>query len=237
MASIHDGHRERMRNKYFKYGLEQFETHEMLEMLLFFTRQQGNTNPIAHKLLDRFGSLSAVLSAPVDELMKVDGVGEHSAMLISMILPLYRQCLLEKHPLPKKFTSNESIHKFLRAYYINKTEEEVIMILLDNSMRVLKMMKISEGIVNRSAIDFAIISREIVKNNAATVILSHNHPKGFSTPSKQDIMVTVAIRDNLYALGCVFHDHIIVGEKDIFSFSASNEYKGFIDKSKEKPQK
>ena len=87
---IHDGHRQRVYDRLRKEGLDSFSPHNVLELLLFFSSPRADTNEIAHRLIDRFGSVAAVLDAPESELVKVNGVGEYSATLIKLIPQLAR---------------------------------------------------------------------------------------------------------------------------------------------------
>ena len=99
MSTVHDGHRSRMRKRYRHEGLDGFAPHEVLELLLFYGRARGDTNALAHSLLDCFGSLKGVLEATPEQLMTVKGIGEESATLLSLMLPMFRRysaCLIEK---------------------------------------------------------------------------------------------------------------------------------------------
>ena len=91
---IHDGHREKMRRRFLTAGLEPFADHEALELLLYYAIPRRDTNPIAHALMERYGSLSAVLSAPAEDLQKVAGVGESAAVLLRLAPQLCRKARL-----------------------------------------------------------------------------------------------------------------------------------------------
>ena len=94
--SIHSGHRERMREKYRAAGLDAFSSHEVIELLLFYANKRSDTNPVAHRLIEHFGSLPAVLEAEYDDLIKVDGVGDTAATLITLMPHLFRRYTSEK---------------------------------------------------------------------------------------------------------------------------------------------
>ena len=96
MENLHEGHRKRMKERFIKSGLDDFAPHNILELLLFYSIPRGDTNPVAHRLIDTFGSLSGVFDATPEELAKVDGVGENSAILISMIPQIARKYLEDK---------------------------------------------------------------------------------------------------------------------------------------------
>ena len=88
---MHEGHRQRMRDRFRTEGLDNFAPHEVLELLLFYARARGDVNPLAHRLLETFGSLRGVLEAPVEHLCTVEGVGEETATLLSMMVPMFRR--------------------------------------------------------------------------------------------------------------------------------------------------
>lgn len=124
-GSMHQAHRLRMKQKFLEYGIGGFADHEIIEFLLFYAIPRKDVNPLAHKLISHFGSLSAVLEASVDSLMQVDGIGEHSAILINLFFnflinitetptcaPNFLQPLLQK-PIAKLFLMNLPLNNFL----------------------------------------------------------------------------------------------------------------------------
>ena len=223
-----------MRNKYFRMGLDAFETHEALEMLLFFSRRQGNTNPLAHELIKHFGSVSAVLSASPNQLMQVKGVGENTAMLISMILPMYRLCMIDKNPIPEVFTSVEDCAKYLQAYFKNKTDEEFVIMLFDNSLHLIGFEVISKGVNNASPISQRKMLESIIKSNAANAVIAHNHPGGNSLPSRPDAHATIGVRNLLKTFSVELLDHIVVGQDDYVSMISSKDYMDIFNDEKQK---
>ncbi len=226
--NLHAGHRERMRNKYLKNGIEAFEPHEVLEMLLFYTRAQGNTNPLAHELIDRFGSLDGVLNATCDELKQVNGMGEHSAILISLVGSIQTVCKLQQNPMPKDYKNTKKLFKFLSSYYENKREEEAIVILYDNMLRNNGLVVVGKGIANRANVDYQRAFQAAISRGSPNILLIHNHPKGSAIPSDKDIRLTMTIRDKANSLGLHLLDHIIVGENEIISFRSTKKYMGYV---------
>lgn len=214
MASIHDGHRERMRKRYLKSGLDGFEKHEALEMLLYFALRQGDTNELAHRLMEHFGSFSGVLRASMSDLMQVNGVGESTAMLISMILPLYRVYRMETGQPLKSCVGSEASGEYLMSYFADIPNEHVVAMLLDNNCRVITMIEIGEGAANTSGISMEKLLEGVLRHKATGVVLAHNHPFGRSLPSRTDLNCTITIRNMLSALHVQLYDHIIVGEDE-----------------------
>ncbi len=228
MDSIHGGHRERMRERYFKNGLDNFEAHEVLEMLLYFTVPRKDTNELAHELINHFGKLSKVLSASPDELKKVKGVGDQTAMLLSMILPLHRLYLLDKDKKPSRFSSSEECGIYLQKYFADITKEIFVLMLFDNELRLLAVEEISVGTNNKTSISTKKLMEAILKYDASNVLISHNHPSGHPIPSRPDLRTTLKIKDLLDNFSVSLLDHIIVGEEDFVSMATSKDYKAIF---------
>ncbi len=228
MDSVHEGHRERMRSRYFKNGLSAFEPHEALEMLLYFTIPRKNTNEIAHELIKHFGSFSAVMSASADELKKVNGIGEQTAMLISMILPLHRMYLLESDKNIRHFNTSEQCGLYLQNYFSNINHEIVVAMLLDGQCKLLAVEEISSGINTLAPLSPKKLLEVVLKHNAANVVLSHNHPGGLPLPSRPDIQTTIRIKELLDNIGVKLLDHVIVGADDYVAMAVSKEYKSIF---------
>ena len=223
----HEKHRERVRENFMKNGLETFQPHNMLELLLFYSIPVKDTNEIAHNLINRFGSLSQVFDADYENLLEVDGVGERSAMLIKLMPELFRE--YEKNKLNDKdvhLNSSELVAEYMSRYFKGLTEERLYLLCLDNNCKVLSKDLISEGNVNATMINNRKIVESAIFSKAASVILIHNHPSGVTAPSKNDINVTIDMADMLKSVGIRFNDHIIIGHGgDFFSFRASQKWK------------
>lgn len=222
--SVHDGHRERVKKKFLENGLDSFHEHEVLELLLFFALPRGDTNPIAHRLINTFGSLSAVLDAPYEELLKVSGVGQNAAAMICMMPQLCRRyrCDLEKEP---RINSTEKAGRFLVPQFIGRRNETVIMVCVDNQCRVLSCQVLFEGSVNSTHVHVRKIIEAALKYNACGVVIAHNHPGGIPLPSREDILTTGKIRSALEAVDIELIDHIIVAGEDFTSLSDSKMIK------------
>ena len=91
MANLHEGHRQRLKERFLREGLDHFEPHTVLELLLFYAVPQRDTNELAHRLIARFGSLDAVFDAAFDELCAVEGIGRNTATLLKLVPDLTRR--------------------------------------------------------------------------------------------------------------------------------------------------
>ena len=218
---VHSGHRERLRARYLKDGLEGFEAHQILELLLFYSVPRKDTNDLAHKLLDMFGSLSGVLEAAPAELMKVEGIGESSAVLLSMMPAILRK-YNENRVLGKpKINSCESAGEFAINLLGGRTYEAFYAICLNAGGEVVNTCKISEGTLDQAPAYPRLIIEAALNSKAYSVILAHNHPGGSEYPSKADMVATTKIKEALSAVDIPLRDHIIVTPKGYFSFKQS----------------
>ena len=150
----HEGHRERLKNRFLSDGLKGFEKHNILELLLFYSIPRQDTNEIAHDLLDKFGSLKGVFDADFNELIKVKGIKENSATLIKLIPQLAQAYISEDCDDEEMiFDHADKIGSFLTKKYIGETKEVVYLMILDNKFRLIKLVKLAEGSVNSSRIE------------------------------------------------------------------------------------
>lgn len=209
---LHGGHRERLKHRFDQQGLDGFEPHTVLELLLFYALPRVDTNVIAHRLIGRFGSLSKVLEAPKEELVKVKGVGENAATLIKLIPELSRYYLDEKNNPGIMLDSTTKAGEFVRTKFIGRANEITYLVCLDSKGKVIYSEKIADGTVTTTSVQIRTIVEVITRVNAVSIILAHNHPAGFALPSSADLAITKRIQEALKALGVELLDHIIVGE-------------------------
>ena len=217
--AIHDGHRERMKKRFIESGLDGFDNLNALEMLLFYALPRKNTNEIAHDLIGRFGSLSDVLSADIEELMTVDGIGENAAILINLVTQMNKR-YLEERSLKKQVIANcEDAGKYFVAKFAYETNEKVYALLLNSSNAIICCKEIGSGVVNGAEISIRELMELGIKYKAVSVILSHNHPGGTLQPSLEDELCTAKIKSALNLVGIKLIDHIIVSDSIFLSLS------------------
>lgn len=221
MTCEHDGHRKRLKARFAKSGLDDFEPHNVLELLLFYSVPRKDTNPIAHRLINRFGSLSGVFDAKPEELMKVEGITENTAVLISMIPQLARKYLEDKSDAMNTIRGFNDIGTYLMPKFVGRTIETVMLAALDNKNKIISCNIIAEGDNNRANISRRKVMEEAIRVGATRVVLAHNHPRGFAVPSKEDIYLTEEIYSLLKSVGIELVDHIIFAEDDFVSLAAS----------------
>ncbi len=223
-ASVHAGHRDRVREKYNTNGLDGFANHEVLELLLFYANKRGDTNPVAHRLIERFGSLSAVLEASYDDLICVDGIGDSAATLITMVPQLFRRYSADKVDKVKVISDFEDAKAFLVPRFFGLQNERAGIICLDAQGRVNNFIFVSDGSLKLAQIDVRKIAQLALQNNADSIILAHNHPGGFATPSRNDVEATKLLINALGLINIRVADHIIISDEDVFSMASSHRF-------------
>ncbi len=209
-SNPHKGHRQRLKRKFINTNGEGFEPHELFELLLFYAMPQKDTNEIAHRLVKRFGSISGVLEAEYNDLIKIDGVKEHTAVLIKLLLVFMRTYFSEKYDGKNTVFSPHTAGEYIVNQFIGFKEERLYAMMLDSEYRLITEGIISEGTSNRTAVYPREIVRMALETNAKYVILAHNHPNGHMKPSKGDIDATEAVIDTLRMLDIILADHLIV---------------------------
>lgn len=218
---IHDGHREKMRQRFLNSGLESFADHEALELLLYYAIPRRDTNPIAHALMERYGSLSAVLSAPVEDLKKVEGIGESGAVLLRLVPQLYRKARLAEAEQETVLSSIERVGAYLLDRFEGERHEVVYQLCLDRKGRLLACKRLGEGGVTSAELDIRRMMENAIFTNASAVVLAHNHPSGIALPSQEDYHTTDRAKAALETIGVQLLDHIIVADGDLVSMAES----------------
>lgn len=222
-VSLHDGHRERLRERFLKFGIEGMEEHEILELLLFYVIPRKDTNEFAHNLINRHGSLIGVLEATPQQISEIKGLSQRTAAFLKLISDVVRLC---KEQSKKWATLNsfEECGEFLLERYKGFTNEVVSIICLDRKCNILRWVPILEG--GRDSVQFntkKIISA-VVESDADSVVLAHNHPFGTALPSDDDVTSTILIRETLMHINVVLLDHIIICDDDFVSMASSKSY-------------
>lgn len=209
-GNVHAMHRKRVKDRFLTEGIDGFQAHNVLELLLFYSIPQRDTNETAHALMNKFGSLSAVFDAPFEELLTVDGISEHSATLIKMVPALSRRYETDKSMETVSFGGTDDVGRYLVSRYIGITVETVLLLLLDNSSRLIECVKIHEGSVNSAHITNRKLVETALIKHAASVILAHNHPGGIAFPSAEDLATTRGAKSAFDIVGIPMTAHIIV---------------------------
>ena len=223
--SIHDGHRQRLKDRYLKEGLDNYQEHQVLELLLFYCVPRKDTNPIAHALLDRFGTLSRVLEATREELMKVPGIGESAAMFLTLVHDVGRYYQVNRLTGTEILTTLEQCGAFMVPYFYGRRNETVFLLCLDAKCKVLCCKEVGEGSVNSAAIPIRRVVEMALGANATSVVVAHNHPSGVALPSDEDVCTTRRLALALAAVEIQLADHVVVADDDYVSMAQSGLYR------------
>lgn len=198
-----------MRARFYKEGIDSFEPHEVLEMLLYFALPRIDTNPLAHKLIERFGSFHGVLEANYEDLIEF-GLTEKTVALLKMT-PAFSNYYIQSHTNGVKVLSNcTQVGLYVADKIGHRTKEVFCVLCLDVQNHVKNFEILTEGTVNYSGVPPRKVAECALRNNAARVVLAHNHPGGSLTPSAEDIALTKRMRDMFDSIDVNLLDHVIV---------------------------
>lgn len=222
--SVHNGHRQRVKDRFRKEGLDGFDELHVLELLLFFGIPQGDTNELAHELLNRFGSLPQVLEAPVEELEKVPGIGSHVSTLISLTTAISRYYMVKRKEPCKPMNSIEDCAEYLIQFFRGRRDEVVFILCMDAKCKVICCREVGKGSVNSASVPIRRVVEIALGVNATSVILAHNHPSGLAVPSVEDVTTTKRLAKALDGVDIVLADHIVVADDDYVSLAQSRYY-------------
>lgn len=214
---IHAGHRERLKQRFLETGLTGFDDVNALELLLFFAIPRVDTNPIAHRLLNHFGSISAVLEATPEELRKVQGVGESTAILLRLVPEMCKRYMLSKKKFSAPIRTVEDLYDYVIPLFSFHPDEFLYMISLDAGNKVLHSCEISQGAADMVNVNTRKIISTAIERHATKIVLAHNHPSGVLTPSAADISISRTLVDALRVFGIELMDHVIVGDGECLS--------------------
>ncbi len=225
----HDNHRKRVYKRFLNEGLAGFEEHNALEFLLFLAKSRGDTNIIAHRLIDKFGSLSEVLEASVEELMEVDGIGEVSAVSIKLIPDMCAYYMESKIKNVKKLNTTQLVADFFLPKFFAKTSELFYFAAVDDCQRLLRCVLVSQGTGNFTAVSIAKIVAAATRCQATGIILAHNHPRATTLPSSSDLTNTIKIYKALKTVNIELIDHLIFSNNEYLSFAQTNYMQSIKD--------
>jgi len=220
--SIHSGHRRRVKDEFRKIGLEHFPPHKVLEILLFYTIPRGDTNEISHRLIERFGSISGVLNAPLNLLERSPGIGPESAAYLKMIGCVARLYREDGKAEAKSVRTTAQAKDFMRRRLIHEQVECFHMLCLGRGGNILYSEQIFQGTSGRVDIIISDILHLALSSRATKVVIAHNHPGGICNPSREDLHTTSLVCNELRRLDIELMDHIIVAPDGVYSMA---EYK------------
>ncbi len=225
--NLHAGHRQRVRKRFIEHGFEGFEPHEILEMVLFYAIPRKDTNLLAHKLLERYGTFAKVCDAPVDVLQRDFGLTESAAVLLKMLPPL-SSVYVSSHN-DAEYIDRKVAVELLQSRFIGATTEKVALALSDAKDRLIFCDIVIEGSLTSTELPLRRIVDLAMRSNARYAYMAHNHPSGLCVPSKADIAATRRASETLWSLGIMLVDHIIFTSTEYYSIrSYAHSYNVFV---------
>ena len=222
--NIHGGHRQRIKERFLTTGADGFQKHQLLELLLFYGIPQKDTNPIAHRLINRFGGIRAVFEASVEELCEVEGISMNTATLIKLVPAIWGMSLGEIDT-SERYDTVSKLGKMLVRRYAGLTVETVLLVLLDNSWHIIDIVKLSDGSVNQVGIDTRKLVEVTIRKNASMVLLAHNHPNGNSVPSSEDLVTTKSVAKVMESIHVEFLEHLLIANNNFVPLLTMTENK------------
>lgn len=216
---LHEGHRKRVKDRYLAEGLDAFEDHQVLELLLFFSIPMRDTNELSHKMLAEFGSLAGLFEADPKDICKRCKVSENTAILVSLIPSLARRYFKGKWGDKPMLNNTTKAGQYCLSLFTGRTYEAFFIICLDSQNRVNYAALVHEGTINEAPVYPRLIVEAALRHQANSLILAHNHPGGSLQPSNADIEVTGKIVAAAEAISIKVVDHIIVAGDRYFSFA------------------
>ena len=218
----HKGHRQRMRSKFSDFGARCFNTYELLEMLLYYTVPVKDTKASAKSLLSEFGSLDGVLSASVDELTKVEGVGKRSAELIHLTGKVLGYIVEEERDNSRVFDNYDVLGRFVASHFTDKSDYAVLLFSFDNCMKLLGVDELYQLDCASGGIKSDLFVNTLIRREAAVAVVAHNHPHGPICPSLADNQTNLMLFKALKNVGIVLAEHYLVVNGKYFGFMSRN---------------
>lgn len=228
MNDYSSGHRERVRERYLK-SENALSDYELLELLLTFSIPRMDVKPLAKDLINQFNSLENVFNAPMQQLMNINGIGEKSAILISLYNTISKMINEEKNSEIKEIDTPIKAKEYVNNVLSTESKEKILVVCLDNSSRVISHCYVADGTVNMSQVNSRKVLEIVMANNASNVIVAHNHPKGSEQPSLADVNFTIEMRNVLNTIGVSLADHIVVGESKCLSMRGEPQFVKYFD--------
>ncbi|MBQ3431166.1 MAG: DNA repair protein RadC [Clostridia bacterium] len=210
--SIHSGHRQRLKQAMLEADFQGISDINLLEAVLFYSIHRGDTNEIAHRLLNAFGSVEAVFEASYDNLLKVQGIGAQSAFLIKLVSKTAKRISAVDTKKSVYVNDSNDAAEIMLSYFIGEKDERMIALYLDNNSKLIRAQVLAEGVANSVSFNNRKLMEGAIQTNCATVILGHNHPHGLPNPSKDDLRLTHMVRELLRPIDVLLYDHLIYAD-------------------------
>ena len=217
----HAGHREREKRQFLANGLNGLPDHKVMELVLFYAIPQGDVNPLAHRLVEQFGSLAGVLNATYDQLLQVDGVGPSTAALLHLIPAVSARYMAQSASFDGQIVNTWQYRELLQPLFFGQRDELAYLVCMDGKNKVLATRKLGEGVVDAVNIASRKVLEAALGCNASRVVLAHNHVSGVAFWSQADVDTTLRLKRLLEQADILLLDHLIMAGGDMVSMAES----------------
>lgn len=214
--NLHEGHRQRMKKKIMHTPDVLLLEHELLETLLFYVVPRKDTNPLAHDIINTFGSVSAALESSVEDLTKVRGVGVKIAEYLNILGKFGRAYSHICHQKTEYDLDSKVTQEYLKGLFNNIDKEQVYILCIDSRNNIVKRLLMFEGTFESVDMDLRDILKNVISSEAKNVVCVHNHPSGIARPSYADKRSTAQMKEAFELVGIKFKDSLIVTENQIY---------------------
>ena len=220
-TNIHKDHRQRLKERFLSSRFDNFAEHEILEFLLFFSIPQGNTNPIAHKLLNRYHSLASVLDASYENLLTNDGIGSHSAILLKSIPALLNTYKTQKANQKSQLSNQLMAFEYASNLFFGSSVEEFYIICVDSNSVIIDTKRLTSESFNKVEVSLRDLTKFVLNHDCERIFIAHNHIHPPAEPSNDDILLTKNIFTSCILNDIQLVDHIIYSPAGSYSFVES----------------
>ncbi|MDP6578042.1 MAG: DNA repair protein RadC [Candidatus Marinimicrobia bacterium] len=219
MATQNEGHRQRLRNKFLKSGLEGFHDYEIIELLLTLGTPRKDCKQPARHALKKFGSLREVLEADSQDLKEIKGIGDNNVFGLKIAQAVARRYLADRVIDQDFIRSSDEVLEYLRHNLRDKEREVFMVIYLNGRNQLMGMEELFEGTLTTSAVYPREVVKRAIDHKAAALVFVHNHPSGNADPSQDDLTITKKLKEATAVIDVSVHDHLIISGNDIYSFA------------------
>ncbi len=213
-SNLHEGHRQRMKERILKHGVDAFDDYQLLEVLLFYAIPKKDTNELAHTLINTFGSMDKVFKADYEDLVKIKGIGENAASLLKLFPLLARRYINSTFSEDGKILLNtpDKLVDYCLTLFLGETDESVYALALNSDLTLSSCIRLNKGFVNKVELSYRMLTEFAIKSHCSRIVLTHNHSNGSVIASKADLRTTIDIADFLASVDMELVDHIIIGK-------------------------
>ncbi|MEL4016524.1 DNA repair protein RadC [Dryocola clanedunensis] len=218
-AIISSNNKSLPREKLLEFGVGSLTDIELLALFLRTGSREMNVLTLAKLLIDKFGSLSRLLSADYSQFKEIKGIGKAKYTQLNAVAELARRYYISRGVEELTLKNPDAVREFIQSQLTTEEREIFMVIFLDNQHRIIKCTPMFSGTLNHVEVHPREIVREAMKSNAAAVILAHNHPSGRAEPSKADRAITERIVSACLFMEIRVLDHLVIGRGEYVSFA------------------